>query len=554
MTTDPVTVLAELEARARNAATDAEAREVLREFRAQTRRLRSLKMHGGEVPPGPLEQAAELDPGYRVRAHLQYASDRIAAAVRDVENGTSRFIRLSLPPRGGKTRLIGHALPVWVLRKHPDWSILVTSHESTLAIKSGREVRRTIEADDGLGVSIAADAGAVSEWETTMKGGVTARGMHGSITGRGARVLIIDDITKDFVAAHSAEQRQSIWDWWLTVAQTRLEPPSLVLAVGTRWHQDDFMGRLGSFEHEGDPNDWEDISIAAVADSENDVLGRAIGEPMLSPLLDETPEQALERWAQVKVNVGSYAYNAMYQQRPSAAKGAIFDAGWWRYWTVNPQRVTDDGTVVYLDPRELMASRATQVIESWDMAFKKTDDSDYVVGQRWARHGVRRYLLAQQRSRMTFTDSKKAMQAWATEQDWTHVHERLVEDKANGTAIIDVLRDEVDGLIAINPTDSKEGRARAVTPEVEAGNVYLPHPADPGNEWVHDFLSEFRDFPTGAHDDQVDGTTQALMRLRDPGEGSFTVPTAPKGANPLVANIARRTIGPRSTDTPRRTR
>ena len=103
------------------------------------------------------------------------------------------------------------------------------------------------------------------------------------------------------------------------------------------------------------------------------------------------------------------------------------------------------------------------------------------------------------------------------------VHERLVEDKANGTAVMDTLKDRVSGIKAVSPKDGKEARARAVTPEVESGSVYLPHPSDPGNEWVTDLLSELRNFPHDAHDDQVDTLTQALMNLRE-GRGMMTVP------------------------------
>jgi len=99
-----------------------------------------------------------------------------------------------------------------------------------------------------------------------------------------------------------------------------------------------------------------------------------------------------------------------------------------------------------------------------------------------------------------------------------------VEDKANGAAIIDTLKNEIAGLKPITPVTSKEARARAITPEVESGNVLLPHPGDPGNEWVSDLLSELRNFPHDSSDDQVDALTQALTRLRGGGKGKITVP------------------------------
>jgi predicted phage terminase large subunit-like protein len=219
----------------------------------------------------------------------------------------------------------------------------------------------------------------------------------------------------------------------------------------------------------------------------------------------------------------------MYQQRPAPAKGAIFDAGWWRYWTVNAEKVTPDGRVVYLDPDTLTGARW---VDSWDCSFKSGvhDAGGWVVGQRWVRERGNRYLIAQQRGRWTFTQTISAMNSWAQTDNpiaspCGHlVHERLIEDRANGTAIIDVLKEKISGIKPINPTSSKESRARAVTPEIESGNVFLPHPSDPGNEWVTDLLSELRNFPHDMADDQVDALTQGLSALRSVTAGKATVP------------------------------
>jgi predicted phage terminase large subunit-like protein len=153
-----------------------------------------------------------------------------------------------------------------------------------------------------------------------------------------------------------------------------------------------------------------------------------------------------------------------------------------------------------------------------------------VVGQRWVRYQANRYLVSQKRGRWSFTKTIAEMLLWAQTDNPSvslcgHlVHQRLIEEKANGAAIIDVLKEKIAGLKPVNPTISKEARARAVTPECESGNGFLPHPGDPGNEWVTDFLSELRDFPHGAADDQVDGLSQGLTGLRDPGRGLVTVP------------------------------
>src|SRR3546814_423162 len=412
-----------------------------------------------------------------------------------------------MPPRAGKSTLASQYLPVWLLRRHPEWKIGMVSHEASLSTTWGRAVRRWATDHPELGIRIAPDAGAAQEWETAEGGGILSRSVGGSITGRGFKVLLLDDLIKDFGAAHSEVLRQSVWDWWLSTASTRLEPPALVIAIGTRWHEDDFIGRLLSKDHEGDPDEWEVISFPAIAE-DDDVLGRAVGEPLLTPLVDETPEEALVRWEGVKRDVGSYVWSALYQQRPAPAKGAIFDMSWWRYWTSDPARA-NGLDVVYL-PNVATPQAGDTWVESWDMAFKDTKTSDYVVGQRWVRRGPLRILLAQVRGRWAFTATLPEVRAFAAR----HVPARLVEDKANGTAIIDVLRSEIDGLIPVNPKDGKEVRARAVTPTIEARNVLLPHPSEPGCEWVTDLLSETRNFPTGAHDDMVDALTQALTRLK----------------------------------------
>lgn len=522
--------LAQLRELAATATSEAEARAIISRAASLTRTYRIR--HGIGISTGPLEQAVELDPAYRQRPHLVHLSQRLVQAVHDVERGRNRMLAVSMPPRSGKSELISKYGPLWLLRRHPEWSIVTASHDGGLTASWAKADRQIIEDNPALGISLAPDGGAAGYWQTIEGGGLLALSVRGALTGRGARVFIIDDPVKDFVEAHSQLARQALWDWWLSVAFNRLEPPYLVIVVMTRWHEDDFIGRLFSPDYEGDPRAWERISLPAVADQPDDVLGRALGEPMLSPLQAEDPEQALARWADVRRSVGTYVWSAMYQQRPAPAKGAIFDSSWWRFWTMDPAKATQDGRVVHLDPSSLTGGRW---LDSWDAAFKGGESSagsggSWVVGQRWVRYQANRYLIAQKRGRWSFTQTIAQMKLWARTEDPVHspcghlVHQRLIEERANGAAIIDVLKEKISGLKPINPTISKEARARAVTPECESGNVYLPHPSDPGNDWVQDFLSELRNFPHDAADDQVDGLTQALSELRDPGRGLISVP------------------------------
>lgn len=549
-------LLASLRETASKATSDAEIRAVTSRIASITRSYRIQNNIG--IPIDPAVQAVEIDPTYVVRPHIGFLSERIANAVRDVERGKNRMVAVSMPPRSGKSTLLSIHSPLWLLRRHPEWKIVLASHDGGMTAGWARNIRRMIEDKPDLGVALSKDGGAGSHWATVEGGGMLSVSVRGALTGRGARVMIIDDPVKDFVDAHSLPMRQNLWDWWLSVALTRLEPPYLVIVVMTRWHEDDFVGRLFSDDYEGDPKQWERIALPAIADTENDSLKRAEGEPLFSPLLVETREQALDRWTDVKRSVGTYTFSAMYQQRPAPAKGAIFDADWWRFWTIDQSRVTDDGRIVYLDPSALTGGRW---LDSWDASFKSRDQATggWVVGQRWVRQGANRYLIAQRRGRWSFTATIREMERWAEIDDPYRspcghlVHERLIEERANGAAIIDVLKEKISGLKPTNPTISKEARARAVTPEIESGNVYIPHPSDPGNEWVHDFLSEVRNFPHDTADDQVDTLTQALSELRNIGKGLITVPGRMSMNRPgwqQSRDVARAAM----TDTNRRTR
>lgn len=519
-------LLADIKDKAQHVRTEDEAREmsskiaqIVRQYRIQT---------GQGIAASPMQQAQELEPNYISRPHLAYLSSRLVNAVRDVERGYDRQLIVSMPPRMGKSTMTSRFTPLWLLRRHPEWEIIMTSHDPTLTQDWAGSIRTVIEDQPNLGVALQRDSGALGRWKTVEGGGMFATSVGGKLIGRGARVLIIDDPISDFAAAHSARIRESLWNWWLTVAQSRLEPPYLVLVTMTRWHEDDFAGRLLSQEYEGDPAKWENIRLPAIAE-DDDILNRQAGTPLLSPIVHtEDAPQAVERWEETKTAVGSYVFSSMYQQRPAPQKGAIFDVSWWRFWTHDPEKETSDGRVIYLDPSTLFNDRW---IDSWDLSFKGDENStSYVVGQRWVRSQANRYLITQKRGRWGFTDTIKNMQDWALSDDYAKspygdmVHERLVEEKANGAAIIDTLKESVSGLKPVNPTSSKEARARAITPEVESGNVYLPHPTDPGNEWVQDLLSELRNFPHDMYDDQVDALTQALSSLRDGGRGQITVP------------------------------
>ncbi len=143
------------------------------------------------------------------------------------------------------------------------------------------------------------------------------------------------------------------------------------------------------------------------------------------------------------------------------------------------------------------------------MAFKDTRNSDFVVGQIQAAQGADRYLLDQIRDRLDLPGTLLAVRRLSGQ--WPNAHLKLVEDKANGPAVVQSLRHEIGGLVEVNPEGGKISRAAAASPQLESGNWYLPHPLL--KQWVDGFIAECAAFPAGANDDQVDAWSQGAKRL-----------------------------------------
>jgi predicted phage terminase large subunit-like protein len=434
------------------------------------------------------------------------ALDVVDAAIIEALTTPDARLIISLPPQEGKSERVTKTGTLWALLDNPELRVGIASYAQTLAEGFGRDIRNWIatnNGDDGtldLGLRVARDNGAARRWQLAgHRGGVVCVGIGSGLTGRPLDLLVIDDPFADREQAESQYYRDRVWDWWQAVASTRLAPGAPVIVILTRWHEDDLAGRLVAAE---DGAVWTVINIPALADhkpDQTDPLGRQPGEWLLS-----ARHRTVAQWQAIQTRVGSRVFHALYQGRPSPDTGNVWRRPWWRFydtmlWTQHP----DNPSAYLVD--------ADEVIQSWDMAFKDTKGSDFVVGQVWARRGSQVFLLDQVHKRLSFTDTIVAFEGMCRR--WPQATAKLVEDKANGTAVIDSLKKKIPGIVGVTPRASKYSRASAVAPYLEAGNVLVPAPHIALFTGVDGLIDEAAGFPNGAHDDQVDATSQALDRL-----------------------------------------
>jgi predicted phage terminase large subunit-like protein len=420
---------------------------------------------------------------YKVAKHHQL----ICNALERIEKGSLKRLMIFMPPRHGKSQTVSETFPSWFIGRDPKRRVIATSYGDTLSRQFGRKNRAKLEefGRDIFGVELAKDNNQTTNFSIAGNtGGALFSGLGGSLTGHGAHLLIADDLFKNRMEANSSVYRDRIYDEYRNSMLTRLTSDGAVIIINTRWHEDDLCGRI--LKEEADK--WEVISLPAEAE-ENDALGRNIGDPLWS-------EQGFDKaWIdETKRSVGSQSWNALYQQRPSAMEGNIIKRSWFQFYKQAP-------------------TFEEQII-SVDATFKDKADTDFCVLQVWGRKGADKYLLDQVRERMGFTSTVTAIRTLNAKHPKAHT--KLIEDKANGSAIIDFLKHEISGLIPVEPQGGKVARAYAVQPTIEAGNVFIPDPTLA--PWVHDFIEECASFPNGAHDDQVDCMTQALNRLQKPND------------------------------------
>jgi predicted phage terminase large subunit-like protein len=453
-----------------------------------------------------IEPLTPFVPGW----HIDAIVDHLDAVTR----GDIRNLLINVPPRHMKSLLVSVLWPAWEWIQHPERRWLYSSYAASLSIRDSVKCRTLIESPWyqrfwGDRFALASDQNTKTRFDNNRSGYRIATSVSGAATGEGGDRIVCDD-PHNVQEAESDAIRKSTLDWFDVVMSTRVNDPrsAAKVVVMQRCHQRDLSGHLlaqGGWEHLRLPAEFEEPKCAT-----------SIGwiDPRTQPgELLWSERFGPQEIANLKINLGSYAVAGQLQQRPSPAGGGIFKRHWFRYLqprgaNLPPVMVRlPDGTETSIAAIEV-PRKVDEQIQSWDCAFKDLSTSDYVVGQVWARWNAIFLLGDQVRGRMDCPATVKAVRALT--QKWPGTIAKLIEDKANGSAVIQMLGSEIPGLVPVNPSGGKIARAQAISPLIEAGNVYLPHPDYA--PWVNDFIEECVQFPNGAHDDQVDAMTQALLR------------------------------------------
>lgn len=403
-------------------------------------------------------------------------------------------VAYSTPPQEGKTTWIVHYI-AWQLIRNPWLKVVYATYSQARANAVSRQIRALVEAWTPLNQK----SRNVQRWETVEGGGLLSAGRGSAMTGFRSDLTVIDDPIKDMQEAQSELIRETTVEWFSSVVLTRMSNLSQIIVIATRWHKDDLIAHV----QKALAAEYVNIPAQAVEGSGGDPLGRDVGE-----WLPSVQNRSVKSWELIKSAVGTYVWQALYQGDPQVTGGS--------YINVDKIDVVPWDQVVYQDDRtKAMATlNRALVIQSWDLTFGGTPQQakrgrtqatsgDYVAGHVYAVIGLRWILVDRVHGRYTFTETLNQVQMMMAR--WPQTSRVYVEKTANGAAVIDSLKKRAALIKPVSPQGSKEARALAAQPVVDQGNVAVL-------DTVYDesMFQEFRDFPFGAHDDDVDAFTQAI--------------------------------------------
>lgn len=414
-------------------------------------------------------------------------------------------VAYSTPPQEGKTTWIVHYI-AWQLIRNPWLKVVYATYSQARANAVSRQIRGLVEAWTPLNQK----SRNVQRWETREGGGLLAAGRGSAMTGFRSDFTVIDDPIKDMAEAQSELIRETTVEWFSSVVLTRMANLSQIVVICTRWHKDDLTAHV----RKALSAEYINIPAQATHDQSVDPLGRAVGE-----WLPSVQNRSAKSWELIKSAVGTYVWQALYQGDPQVTGGS--------YINVDKIDVLPWEAVVFLDERtgSMQTLDRCIIIQSWDLTFgaiqngkkKQASSGDYVAGHVWAvLGGVKWILVDRVHGRFTFTETVTQVQMMAAR--WPQTSRVYVEKAANGAALLNTLRKRAALIKPVTAEGSKEVRALAIQPVVDEGNVAILdsvlEAVDAEGRSGAAMLNEFRDFPFGKHDDDVDAMTQAIAQGR----------------------------------------
>lgn len=404
-------------------------------------------------------------------------------------------IILNEPPGSTKSLVVSVLWNAWVWSQDPAYKFIFMTYSPALSARDARRCLKVVNSEwyRKRWPHVQLTGHAETMIETTQGGFRFSSSVRGQGTGRHAHTVVFDDPIKAQLttgrAAVTRNELDFVNSWWGYTMPARFANPNQKRFVGVmqRLHENDLAGYILANQTPEQP--VTHLCFPMRFESANPCRTpfggdhRTVDGEMLSARFGEAYVKNLEN------DLGIYA-DAQLQQRPARAGGSIFKAAWVRYWNELPKHF--DETIL-----------------SWDMTFKDTIGSDYVCGQVWGRVGSVFYLLARTYEKMDFPTTCTAFELQARGNPNAIV--KLIEDKANGPAVIATLGKRIVGMIPVEPAGSKVARANSVAGMHRAGNVLYPNPTLPGYSWVKDHVTDMLGFPFRRNDDTVDAETQALQ-------------------------------------------
>lgn len=416
----------------------------------------------------------------------------MAKAFERVASGECKRLIINMPPRHTKSEFASYLLPAWFLGKFPNKKVIQSSNTGELAVGFGRKVRNLVDSEAYKAVfpslELQQDSKAAGRWNTSKGGDYFAIGVGGTVTGKGAHLLIIDDPHSEQEAALAAtnpDVYDKVYEWYTSGPRQRLQPGGAIVIVMTRWAQRDLTGQVLKAAAQRGGEEWEVIEFPAIM-------------PSGAPLWPEF--WSLQELMALQEELPNSKWQAQYQQNPVGNESAIVKRDWWQWWEED-------------DPPQ-----CEFILQSWDTAFEKTQRADYSAGTTWGifnnpKDGNRPniILLNTYKKRVEFPDLKKDV---LKEYKDFEPDALIVEKKASGAPLIYDLRAMGVPVQEYTPSKGQDKIARlnSVSDIIASGKVWIPR-----TRWAEELVDEIAEFPNGENDDLVDATTLALMRFRQGG-------------------------------------